>query len=108
MILLVRNQNVLPAVARLEPAAGAAAYVAALEGQILDQADVQTLGANPLFPLSAVAQGTRLLELLAAHSPGDLRSQHGPGRRAAGARWITGHRAAPLRRDRGGAACGGG
>lgn len=69
VILLVRNQNVLPAVARLEPAAGAAAYVAALEGQILDQADVQTLGANPLFPLSAVAQGTRLLELLAAHSP---------------------------------------
>jgi ATP-dependent phosphoenolpyruvate carboxykinase len=60
---------VLPAVARLEPAAGAAAYVAALEGQVLDQADVQTLGANPLFPLSAVAHGTRLLELLAAHCP---------------------------------------
>ena len=69
VILLVRNQNVLPAVARLDPAAGAAAYVAALEGQALDQADVQTLGANPLFPLSAVAQGTRLLELLAAHRP---------------------------------------
>jgi ATP-dependent phosphoenolpyruvate carboxykinase len=69
VILLVRNQNVLPAVARLDPAAGAAAYVAALEGQALDQADVQTLGANPLFPLSAVAQGMRLLELLAVHGP---------------------------------------
>jgi ATP-dependent phosphoenolpyruvate carboxykinase len=60
----------MPAVARLDGAAAAAAYVAALEGQTLDEADgAQTLRANPLFPLSAVAQGARLLELLAAHGP---------------------------------------
>ena len=68
LILLVRNQNVLPAVARLDREAAAAVYVAALEGQRVERdGGVQTLGANPLLPLSAVAQGARLLELLSAH-----------------------------------------
>jgi ATP-dependent phosphoenolpyruvate carboxykinase len=70
VILLVRNQNVVPAVARLDGTAATAAYIAALEGQTVDEAGgIQTLRANPLFPLSAVAQGARLLELLMAHGP---------------------------------------
>jgi ATP-dependent phosphoenolpyruvate carboxykinase len=68
VILLVRNQNVLPAVARLDRETAAAVYVTALEGPWAEPGQtLQRLGANPLVPLSAVAQGARLLELLARH-----------------------------------------
>jgi ATP-dependent phosphoenolpyruvate carboxykinase len=68
VILLVRNQNVLPAVARLDRETAAAVYVAALEGSAAATPPaLRRLGANPLLPLSAVAQGARLLELLVRH-----------------------------------------
>lgn len=67
VILLARNQNVLPAVVRVDRELAAATYVAALRGSETGRSAAQRLGANPLLPLSSVAQGARLLELLERH-----------------------------------------
>ena len=70
LILLVRNQNVLPAVARVDARTAAAVYTASHLGQARTGAEGAmraTLGASPLFPISAAAEGLRLLELLERH-----------------------------------------
>ena len=70
LILLVRNQNVLPAVARLDARTAAAVYTASnAEHSRAGAAGAMraTLGASPLFPISPAAEGLRLLELLERH-----------------------------------------
>ena len=70
LILLVRNQNVLPAVARLDARTAAAVYTASnAEHSRAGAAGAlrATLGASPLFPLTPAAEGLRLLELLERH-----------------------------------------
>jgi phosphoenolpyruvate carboxykinase (ATP) len=67
LLLLVRNQNVLPAVARVDPRTAAAVYTAShlehgRDGAV--GAMRATLGASPLFPVSPAAEGVRLLQLL--------------------------------------------
>jgi phosphoenolpyruvate carboxykinase (ATP) len=70
LILLVRNQNVLPAVARLDARTAAAVFTASNteHGRVGAAGAMRaTLGASPLFPISAAAEGLRLLELLERH-----------------------------------------
>ena len=67
LILLVRNQNVLPAVARLDARTAAAVYTATHAAHRASEATGgmrPTLGASPLFPVAAAAEGRRLLDLL--------------------------------------------
>lgn len=70
LILLVRNQNVLPAVARLDARTAAAVYTAssAEHGKAGAAGAMRpTLGASPLIPMSHAEEGLRLLELLERH-----------------------------------------
>ena len=87
LLILNRNENIIPAVAKLsqEQAAayfmlgettGTAAGGAAEEGKFL-----RVPGTNPFFPLPHGLQGNRLART-AGHPPDrDLPAQHGPGRR---------------------------
>jgi phosphoenolpyruvate carboxykinase (ATP) len=73
LLILNRNENIIPAVARLSQEQGAAYFMlgettgtsaggAAEEGKFL-----RVPGTNPFFPLPHGLQGNRLLELLATH-----------------------------------------
>ncbi len=73
LLILNRNQNIIPAVARLRPEQAAAYFMlgettgtsaggAAEEGKSL-----RVPGTNPFFPLPHDLQGNRLLELLESH-----------------------------------------
>jgi phosphoenolpyruvate carboxykinase (ATP) len=73
LLILNRNENIIPAVARLTQAQAAAYFMlgettgtsaggAAEEGKFL-----RVPGTNPFFPLPHGLQGNRLLELLASH-----------------------------------------
>ena len=62
VILLVRNQNVLPAVARLEPAAARCGRTSrALEGQSLDHGRCADARREPAVPVDRSRPGTRRL-----------------------------------------------
>jgi phosphoenolpyruvate carboxykinase (ATP) len=73
LLILNRNENIIPAVAKLSQEQGAAYFMlgettgtsaggAAEEGKFL-----RVPGTNPFFPLPHGLQGNRLLELLATH-----------------------------------------
>jgi phosphoenolpyruvate carboxykinase (ATP) len=70
LVLLVRNQNILPAVAKLDRRTAVALFTAP-QGAQRDThraaGSRETLGGSPLFPLEPGAEGRRLDELLARH-----------------------------------------
>ena len=70
LILLVRNQNVLPPLARVDHRTAVAMFTAGqaeLRAGELRGSMRSTLGSSPLFPLAEAAEGLRLLELLEQH-----------------------------------------
>ena len=87
LLILNRNENIIPSVAKLTQAQAAAYFMlgettgtaaggAAEEGKFL-----RVPGTNPFFPLPHGLQGNRLLELLAHPPDRDLPAEHGARRR---------------------------
>lgn len=73
LLILNRNENIIPAVARLHPEQAAAYFMlgettgTSAGGKEEDGKFLRVPGTNPFFPLPNDSQGNRLLELLSTH-----------------------------------------
>ena len=87
LLILNRNENIIPAVSRLEgPQAAAFFMLGETTGTSAGGADeegkfLRVPGTNPFFPLSHDLQGNRFLELLGPAPDRRLHPEHRPGRR---------------------------
>ena len=88
LLILNRNENVIPAVAKLEgPQAAAYFMLGETKGTAAGGAEeagksLRVPGTNPFFPMLHDLQGNRFLELLEKHPLEVYLHEHRPGRRA--------------------------
>ena len=87
LLILNRNENIVPGVARLDRAQAAAYFMlgettgTSAGGKDEEGKFLRVPGTNPFFPRDMADMGNRMLELLDSHELEGVRAQHRPGRR---------------------------
>ena len=95
LLILNKNENIVPAVAKLEgPQAAAFFMLGETTGTSAGGADeagkfMRVPGTNPFFPMPHDLQGNRFLELLAREPARGLRDEHRARRRSRGGRALA-------------------